>query len=63
MEVIRSWKAIAEDGNGKIHIFMRSINESDPNSLSRFERDIESRSGLTILAMYREADIAEYKEV
>ncbi len=63
MEVIRSWKAIAEDGNGKIHIFMRRINEGDPNSLSRFERDIESRGGLTILAMYREADIDEYMEV
>lgn len=60
MAAIKTWHAIAEDGDGKIHFFYRNIDESKADDLSNFERDIEKRGGLTILAMYRAGDVIEY---
>ena len=58
MTVKRTWRCIAEDGDGKIHIFVKLIDESG-NGIHEFENWVASQR-LTILAMYREMDVTEY---
>lgn len=56
----RVWRVIAEDGNGKIHIFVRIVDEA-ANGVEKLENWVrEHDAGLTIIAMYREMDVTEY---
>ena len=59
MSNFRTWNVIAEDGNGKIHMFRKTIDESESWTLDALQYEVKSRPGFTILAMYREADIIE----
>lgn len=59
MSNFRTWQVIAEDGNGKIHVFCKTIDESESWTLDALQHEVQSRPGLTILAMYRVADITE----
>lgn len=55
------WVAVAQDGNGKQHIFTRILNEKIINSydeVENFRKDIENR-GLCVNCMYRQKDIVE----
>ena len=50
------WMAIAEDGNGKIHVFSKWIDETEPNAVEDFRFEVEHFHKVTILALYREDD-------
>lgn len=57
----RTWRCIAEDGNGKIHIFIKVVDETGTKGLEEFEAWVRGQN-LTILAMYREMDVTEFLE-
>lgn len=58
MSNFRTWQVIAEDGDGKIHVFCKTIDESESWTLDALRNEVEGH-GVTILAMYRVADIIE----
>lgn len=59
MSDFKTWLVLAEDGDGKIHIFYKTIDESESWTLDALQHEVQER-GLTVLAMYREGDIVEY---
>lgn len=57
----RSWTAIVEDGNGKIHIFRQTLNEStrEPDAFEARMHGLSHALGGCLLALYRNADVIE----
>lgn len=56
MNETKRWVAVTEDGNGKIQIFYKFIDESESWAVEAFQREVEGWS-VTILAMFREEDV------
>ena len=50
------WVIVAEDGNGKTHIFHKWIDEGESWTLEAFQNEVKSH-GVTILASFREEDV------
>ena len=58
MHEMKKWVAVTEDGNGKIRIFHKFVDEEDPGQLNSFQYHIQSFN-VTILAMFRQDDVTE----
>lgn len=55
------WITVAQDGNGKQHIFTRTLSEKIINNcdeVENFRKDVEDR-GLCVNCMYRQKDVIE----
>ena len=56
MHETKKWVAVTEDGNGKINIFHKFIDDQEAWALEAFQREVEGWN-VTILAMFREEDV------
>lgn len=55
--------ALVEDGNGKIHAYMKILDERESWTLDAFQHEVQEYAkalGGKILAIYRERDIVEW---